>query len=64
MMKCPKCQSVKVKETTIDDFTFISCKKCGYDDALYEGVFGERNTQREKRRYSPYKVGGGKRTRK
>lgn len=62
--KCPKCGSVEVEVITHNELEFIKCKKCGYDEALYEVTPGQRATQREKTRYTPYKTGGGKRVQK
>lgn len=61
--RCPQCGSSNV-EVHKDDIEFLTCKSCGYDE-LVEGTFvGERTSQKEKARYTPYKVGGKGRTRK
>ena len=61
MAKCPKCGSKDV-EIVDEEMGFIKCKKCGFNELdEYEDVGGERNTQREKTRYTPYKAGGSRR---
>jgi len=62
--KCPKCDSTNIEVTEHNDLDFIKCKHCGFDEKMYEVTPSQRETQREKTRYSPYKTGGGKRTRK
>lgn len=61
--KCPQCGSSEVIEYE-DDITFLVCKSCGYDELQQGTVAGERTSQREKARFSPYKTGGKGRTRK
>ena len=54
--KCPKCGSEDIEEMA----GFISCNKCGYDESneFEEG----RSTQKGKTGFTPYKKGGGHRT--
>ena len=44
---------------------FIKCNSCGYNE-LEEDLHStdERNTQREKAKFNPYKTGGGRRGKK
>ena len=58
---CPKCRSKDIQKTTAEDVEFIKCSSCGYDETLYEVTASQRTSQREKTRYTPYKVGGGRR---
>ncbi len=64
MPHCPKCRSsdVKIKEGGL---AFVHCNRCHYDE-LEEEVAEEssRSTQREKGKFSPYKTGGYRRTKK
>lgn len=64
-MKCPKCSSEDVE---IIDYLGVKCRvcnKCGYDETSeYETFPQGRSSQKAKGRYSPYKTGGGHRTRK
>jgi Zn ribbon nucleic-acid-binding protein len=57
--KCPKCGSEDVKVTD-EEIGFIKCRKCGFDELKEDMNFDERNTQREKTRYSPYRQVGGR----
>lgn len=58
MKKCPKCGSEDIEVTA----GFIECHKCGYDEGDEFG--SERNRQKGKTGFTPYKRGGAKRTRK
>jgi len=59
MKKCPKCGSKEV-EIVDEEMGFIKCKKCGFDELEEDMDFSEeRKSQREKARYSPYRVSGG-----
>jgi len=61
--KCPKCKSEKVDSVEYMGTSMLVCQECGYDERdTYDEVPGQRNTQREKTKHSPYKTGGGKRT--
>jgi len=59
MKKCPKCGSEDV-EVIDEELGFIKCKHCDFDE-LEESYPQDRNTQREKGKYSPYKSGGARR---
>ena len=62
---CPKCKSNKVKVIDYLGIKCVICKNCGYDESNQYEVFPEdKISQKEKARYSPYKTGGFKRTRK
>lgn len=61
---CPKCKSADIEITGDSTLSFIVCKSCGYDESLYEVTAGQRSTQREKGKYTPYKTGGAQRTSK
>ena len=63
MKICPRCKSENIKEVDYMNVKCIICNDCGYDQRETYDVFPEdRETQREKRKFSPYKAGGGKRT--
>jgi Zn ribbon nucleic-acid-binding protein len=62
-MKCPKCNSEDV-EIIDEEMGFIKCNKCGFNEIEdYDAGTDEeeRETQREKNRYSPYRQSGGRR---
>lgn len=62
---CPKCESNNIKLIQYLGVNCIMCKNCGYDESKQYEVFPEdKVSQKEKGRYSPYKAGGFKRTRK
>lgn len=63
---CPKCKSSNITVHEDDGISFIACKTCGYDELeeFYPEEMGERTSQKEKGRYSPYKAGGKGRSRK
>jgi predicted nucleic-acid-binding Zn-ribbon protein len=57
-LKCPKCGSSRIKDRKDADLDYIQCLKCGYDELEGDDVFPQqRNSQREKGRYNPYKSG-------
>ena len=57
--RCPRCGSKDVKVVDYLGAKVLVCNKCGYDERVGLEVFPEqRETQREKRRFSPYKAGG------
>jgi ribosomal protein S27AE len=59
--KCPKCGSEDVE---FDFDKLLNCKKCSYSESEDEINIDERSTQSEKRAYTPYRTGGGQRTKK
>ncbi len=65
MKKCPKCGSENVKIVDYMEAKCLVCDDCGYDETEELAIVPEqRETQREKTRFTPYRTGGGKRTRK
>jgi Zn ribbon nucleic-acid-binding protein len=63
--KCPKCKSDNTKLIDYLGTKTLKCGDCGFDESKELDVFPEqRETQREKGRYTPYKSGGKARTRK
>ena len=65
MKICPECKSKNVEVVKYLGASCLVCKDCGYDERDTYDVFAdERSTQREKRRYTPYRAGGGRRTSK
>ena len=65
MKRCPRCNSKQVK--VIDnEMGFIKCQKCGFSELDEYGLVSEaeRNTQREKANFNPYKTGGTRRGKK
>ncbi|MBR9691598.1 hypothetical protein GOV06_02330 [Candidatus Woesearchaeota archaeon] len=64
MKKCAKCGSTNIKSVEFMGSKVYYCKDCGYDERDALSVVPEQRTsQREKTRHSPYRTGGGKRTR-
>ena len=64
MKRCPKCNS---KDVVIvdEDMEFIKCNHCGFDELEgFDENPEERNTQREKNQFNPYKAGGARRGKK
>ena len=56
--KCPKCGSENIKIVDYSGAKVVVCKKCGYDERDELDITpSARETQREKRRYSPYRAG-------
>ena len=62
MKLCPKCKSSNTEEVKIKNTKGLVCNNCGYDETI--NIPEERTTQREKRKYTPYKKGGSLRTKK
>ena len=55
---CPECGSDKIKIVKYLGMAALICEKCTYDEREeIESIPEERGTQREKRRYSPYRSG-------
>ena len=62
---CPKCKSSNAKIIDYGGVRCVVCRKCGYDESKQYEVFPEeKKSQKEKGRYTPYKAGGFKRTKK
>ena len=63
MKSCPKCNSKNVDLVSYMNIKCIKCNNCGYDESKqYEVYPEEKKSQKEKGKYTPYKVGGHKRT--
>ncbi len=57
--KCPNCGSENTELVEYMGLRCLVCGKCGYDERNeLETTPQQRETQREKRRYSPYRRGG------
>ena len=62
--KCPVCKSTDIKIEIIDDLEFIKCNKCNFNEANdYEVYPEEKSGQKGKAGFTPYKRGGGSRSR-
>ncbi len=62
---CPKCKSDKAKITNYMGLKCVVCNNCGFDESRQYEVFPEeKKSQKEKGRYTPYKAGSFKRTKK
>ena len=58
MNKCPRCDSEKIRIVNYMGTNVRICKDCGYDEREeLDTVPEERNTQREKRKFTPYRSG-------
>ncbi len=65
MSKCPKCGSDNVKLYNYLGIKTIKCSNCGFDESVaYDSVPEQKTSQKAKGRYSIYKTGGSRRTRK
>lgn len=65
MPKCPKCGSYNVKLLEYQGIKVKKCNNCGFDErSLYEVYPEEKKSQKEKGRYTKYKIGGSRRTKK
>ena len=63
--KCPRCNSNDVRIIDHMGIKCIVCSKCGYDGSKQYEVYPEdKKSQKVKGRYTPYKVGGFRRTKK
>jgi len=61
-VRCPKCGSDKVKLVDYVGARCIVCSNCGYDETTVYDVYpSQKTSQKQKGRFTPYKVGGGKR---
>lgn len=62
---CPVCKSPDTEIKEVDGFEFLTCKKCGYDEADEYDIYPEeRSAQKGKSGYTPYKRGGAQRSAK
>ena len=62
---CPKCKSSNVKLIDYLGVKCVICKKCGFDESNKYEVYPEQKiSQKAKGRFTPYKTGGHKRTKK
>ena len=62
---CPQCNSNNIKKINYLGVNCIVCKDCGFDETKqYEVYPDEKVSQKAKGRYTPYKAGGFKRTKK
>jgi len=60
---CPQCKTDNIKFVEYMGVQCLVCNQCGYDEReTYDVHPGERQTQREKTKFTPYRTGGGKRT--
>ena len=65
MRKCPKCNSYNVEPYLYQSAEVIKCNECGFDEgAEFEQFPTEKASQKAKGKHSPYKTGGGQRSRK
>ncbi|HLD00995.1 MAG TPA: hypothetical protein VJC39_04575 [Candidatus Nanoarchaeia archaeon] len=56
---CPECKSKNVEIVADDGLDFLKCSDCGLNELEGDEVLpGQKTSQREKGRYSPYKTGG------
>ena len=63
--KCPKCNSSKIKIFQYLGVKCVVCDNCGYNESQQYQVYPEEKTsQKAKGRYTPYKAGGSRRTKK
>jgi len=64
-MKCPRCRSKDVKITKYRGTKAIICRSCDFDERdELDTTPSIRTDQKAKRRFSPYKTGGSRRTEK
>ncbi|MBI2546477.1 hypothetical protein HYV81_04825 [Candidatus Woesearchaeota archaeon] len=65
LRRCPRCGSLNVKIVNYQGIPILVCQACGYDEsATYDEFPVTRSSQKAKGSFSPYKAGGGRRTRK
>ncbi len=63
--KCPKCSSSNARIIDYFGVKCVVCNNCGYDESKQYDVYpGEKKSQKEKGRHTPYKVGGFRRGKK
>ncbi len=64
-MICPKCGSKAVKFYNYLNIKVLKCSKCKFDERSLYDVYPEQKTsQKEKGKYTKYKIGGSQRTMK
>jgi Zn ribbon nucleic-acid-binding protein len=64
-MKCPQCNSERVKKVKYMDVDCVVCEKCGFDESAELDVSPEYDSsQKAKGNYNKYKTGGSRRTQK
>ncbi|HLC66199.1 MAG TPA: hypothetical protein VJK52_01020 [Candidatus Nanoarchaeia archaeon] len=62
---CPRCKSTNIRLVEYMGKMCIVCNDCGYDERQQYEIYPEQKTsQREKERFSPYRIGGARRTAK
>lgn len=62
---CPRCRSANIRIVDYLGMSCIICNDCNYDERQQYDLYPEEKTsQREKGRFTPYKVGGGRRVAK
>jgi hypothetical protein len=65
MKACPRCGSEKARLLEYMGAKCVVCDSCGFDERDSYAVYPEEDkSQKEKGRYSPYKAGGPKRSKK
>ena len=65
MKECPSCGSANIKYFGYLGLKTLKCSNCGFDEgSIYEVYPEQKTSQKAKGKFSPYKTGGGIRTRK
>lgn len=65
VQRCPRCNSDKVRFEKFIGIKCLVCSNCGYDERKeLSTASGDRSRQKGKSSFTPYRAGGGKRTRK
>ena len=63
--KCPKCNSDRIRNIGYLSIKCIKCDNCGYDECKQYDVYPEeKNSQKQKGKFTPYKAGGPRRNKK
>ncbi len=62
--QCPKCGSKNIYHEKYLGTACLVCESCDYDQRDELDVTAEEKGGKEKGSYTPYKIGGGARTRK
>ncbi len=63
-MQCPQCHSKNIKKQMYAGLDCVICKDCGFDERILQDEPNAKKSQKAKGSFSPYRSGGGKRTRK